>query len=284
MKFKKLLLIFQCVITIICFSYGLSLADQFKIAIMQDQKDAAQKFKPLVDYLKKRGIDVSFVGTPNYTVAANLFSDGKADAMFSGSGVAGTMIIKDVSYPVVRPLSKDGMSTYWAVILAPKGSPKYTGSSDYFKGKKVIFCSLASSGEFYFHAIGGHKTAAQMLNAASHGAAIDALSKGAADMAVVKNRVWDKMKAQYPNLEAVGEDTGENPDGTLIVAKKVDLTLADKVKKALLALNDENSPEAKAVLESMNIKGYVETAEKDFSHTIALLKKAGVDKAFDFSY
>jgi len=260
------------------------MADQFKIAIMQDQKDAAQKFKPLVDYLKNKGIDVSFVGTPNYTGAANMFADGKADAMFSGSGVAGTMIIKDVSYPVVRPVGKDGMSTYWAVILAPKGSPKYTGSSDYFNGKKVIFCSLASSGEFYFHSIGGHKTAAQMLNAASHGAAIDALAKGAAEVAIVKNRVWDKMKSQYPNLESVGEDTGENPDGTLIVSNKVDQKVAEKVKKALLAVSDDSSADARAVLDSMNIKGYIETTQKDFSHTTAMLKKAGVDKAFDFSY
>ncbi len=284
MNTKKTLsvcLFFILSITVLC---SLATADQFKIAIMQDQKDAAQKFKPLVDYLKNKGIDVSFVGTPNYTTAANMFADGKADAMFSGSGVAGTMIIKDISYPVVRPIGKDGMSTYWAVILAPKGTPKYTGSNDYFKGKKVIFCSLASSGEFYFHSIDGHKTAAQMLNAASHGAAIDALNRGTADVAVVKNRVWDKMKSQYPNLEAVGEDTGENPDGTLIISKRVDQKLAEKVKRSLLALKDDSSPEAKAVIDSLNIQGYIETLEKDFSHTIALLKQAGVDKSFDFAF
>ncbi|MBI4848069.1 MAG: PhnD/SsuA/transferrin family substrate-binding protein [Nitrospirae bacterium] len=284
MNAKKLLGIFLIVATGICFTYSFSQAEEFKIAIMQDQKGAAQQYRPLVDFMKKKGVDVSFVGTSNYTEAAKMFEDGKADAMFSGSGVAGSMVIKGVAYPVVRPAGNDGNSTYWAVILAPKGTPKYTGSGDYFKGKKVIFCSLASSGEFYFHAVGGHKAAAKMMNAASHGAAIDALSKGTADLAIVKNRVWDKMKSKYPELEIVGEDDGENPDGTLIVSKKVSPPLAEKVKSALLSLKGDASAEAKAVRDGMSIQGYIDTTEKDFTHTVALLKQAGVDKSFDFSF
>ena len=259
-------------------------AEQFKIAIMQDNKDEAQKYRPLVEYLKKKGIDAALVGTSSYTAAANMFADGKADAMFSGSGVAGSMMIKNVAYPVVRPLGNDGTSTYWAVILAPKGSAKYKGSPDYFSGKKVIFCSLASSGEFYLHSIGGHKTAAGLMKAASHGAAIDALSKEVANVAIVKNRVWDKSKDKYPDLEVVGMDKGENPDNTLIIAKTTNKELSDRVKSYLLALKEDASEEAKAVREEMKIQGFIETKESDFSHTISLLKSAGVTASFDFSY
>ncbi len=264
--------------------YGVSQAEQLKIVIMQDQKGAAQKFKPLVDYMKNRGIDISFVGAPNYTAAAQMFTSGEADAMFSGSGVAGSMIIKGLSSPVVRPVGKDGNSTYWAVVLSKKGSAKYTGANEYFSGKRVIFCSLASSGEFYFHAIGGHKTATEMMNAASHEAAIDALARGTADIAIVKNRVWDKVKDKYPTIEAVGMDKGENPDGTLIVSKSVTRQLAQKIKSALMSLKNDASPEANAVRDSLNIQGYIETTEKDFGHTLTLLKDAGVDKNFNFSF
>ena len=52
--------------------------------------------------------------------------------MFSGSGIAGCMIIKDLAYPVVRPVSNGGWSTYWAVVLAPKGSPRFTQDAAYF--------------------------------------------------------------------------------------------------------------------------------------------------------
>jgi len=284
MNTKKLLIILLMFVLTMSFTLGLAQAEKLKIAIMQDKKGAAAKYKPLVPYFKQKGIDVSFVGTPDYTTAAKMFADGKADAMFSGSGVAGSMIIKNVANPIARPLGKKGTSTYWAVILAPKGSPKYAGSADYFSGKQVIYCSLASSGEIYFRSIGGHTTAKKMMKAASHGAAIDALARGKADFAIVKNRVWDKMKNKYPGLEVVGNDTGENPNGTLILSKKTPSSLAGKVSSALIGLMEDPSSEAKAVRDQMNVMGYIKTTNDDFSHTLNLLKNAGVDKRFAFEF
>ncbi len=281
---KKIISFILVMVATVCFTYGFSHAEQLKIAIMQDKKGAAKKYTPLVPFFKSHGIDISFVGTPNYAAAAKMFSDGKVDAMFSGSGVAGSMIIKDVAVPVARPLGKGGASTYWAVILAKKGAGKYSGSADYFKGKKAIFCSLASSGEFYFRSIGGHKTAGSMMKAASHGAAIDALARGAADLAVVKNRVWDKVKGKYPDLEVVGNDTGENPNGTLIVSKKMNAELSGKISDLLTGLMADSSPEAKSVREDMNLLGYIKTTGENFNHTLALLKDAGVTKSFAFKF
>jgi ABC-type phosphate/phosphonate transport system substrate-binding protein len=240
----------------------------------------------LLDYLATKGIDASFVSAKDYPSAAGMFEKGEVDAMFSGSGVAGSMMIKDLAMPLVRPVSKDGFSTYWAVVIAPKGSAKFSGSVDYFKGKKVLLTALASSGEFYFRSLAGAaRSNAMLLKAASHGAAIDALDhKGQADIAIVKNRVWDKMKDKYPNLMLVGEDKGENPDNTLIVSKKVSSELAEKVSGVLLAVNEDASPLAQTVKSSMEIQGFLKTTSKDFEHTLSLLKKAGVTKSFNFAY
>ena len=214
-----------------------------------------------------------------------MFSQGKVDAMFSGSGVAGSMIIKDVATPLVRPVSKDGTSTYWAVVLAPKGSSRFSGNSDYFRGKKVIFAGLASSGEFYFRSVpDATNVGAKMLKASSHGAAIDALSRGRADIAIVKNRVWDKAASKYSDIERVGEDTGENPNGTLIVSKNANSAIVAKVKGILLGLEADSSSNASAAKDALGIKGYKETTIDDFSHTLELLGNAGVDKGFNFEY
>ncbi len=269
----------------LCIAAGPLQAQEFKLAIMQDKKGAAAKYRPLLGYLKKNGIDASFVAARNYRHAAVLFAGGKVNGMLSGSGIAGTMIIKELAYPVVRPVHPDGWSTYWAVVLAPKGSPRFTQNAAYFQDKRVIFSSLASSGEFFYQSVlAGKDIHVTLLQASSHGAAIDALARGKADVAIVKNRVWDGLRDKYKNVIRVGEDPGENPNGTLIVAKKSDPALAGKVAAVLLALGTDPSPEAKAVKDSLKVTHYLKTTVDDFKFTLDLLNKAGVDKDFSFRF
>lgn len=263
------------------FTHGAVAAD-FTIGIMQDKAGEAAKYGPLVEFFKAKGIDLKLKGYRNYPDAAIKFAGGDVDAMFAGSGVAGTMIIKNVAYPLVRPVSKDGWSTYWAVVLAPKGSPKFTSDPAYFKDKKIICSSLASSGEFFARSFLGKDR--ELLKAGSHGIAIKALAKGVADIAIVKNRVWDSMKSNFPGIEQVGQDNGENPNGTLIISYKTNNEQVAKVKNILLDLENDGSSEAKAVKSKLQITGYIPTTEEDFGHTLQLLKEAGVTKDFNFSY
>jgi ABC-type phosphate/phosphonate transport system substrate-binding protein len=257
----------------------------FRICLMQEEKGAAAKFRPLLQYLIKKGVEASFVAAKTYPQAARMFAEGKVDGMFSGSGIAGCMIIKDLAYPVVRPVSSAGWSTYWAVVLAPKGSPRFTQNAEYFEGKRVIFCGLASSGEFFYRAIKGEKHVnAKTLMAASHGAAIDALDRGAADVAIVKNRVWDSDKWDHGGIDRVGEDPGENPDMALIVSKKADPEIVEKISAILIGLKNDNSPEAEAVKKGLGITGFIKTTVNDFSFTIPLLKRAGVNESFEFVF
>ncbi len=274
---------FACGVLAVFSHPGITCAEQFKIAIMQDQSGVSEKFKPLLSYLAKKGVEATFVPTQDYRSAAGMFVVGSADAMFSGSGVAGFMILKGIAVPSVRPVDKNGHSTYWAVVIARKGAPRFTGSADYFSGKKVIFTSLASSGDFYFHSLpGAEQVKATEIKAGSHGAALEALEKGEADIAIVKNRVWDATKDKYPNLALVGEDKGQNPDGTLIVSKKIPPTLEARIADALLALKEDTSAEAAASKQSLGIQGYIRTTLKDFDHTLSLIRKAGADKALSF--
>jgi ABC-type phosphate/phosphonate transport system substrate-binding protein len=258
-------------------------AADLRIGIMQAQAGEARKYQPLLQYLSARGIPAAFVTATDYRHAADLFAAGKLDAMFSGSGIAGTMILKGLAEPSVRPVGEDGVSTYSAVVVAPSGAPRFDGSARYFDGKRVIFSPLASAGEFFFHALGASKPAA-ILKAASHGAAIDALSRGQADVAVVKNHVWTKEKAKFPGLALVGGDSGENPDNTLIVSRKLDAGAARKLGEVLLGLEKDASPEAAATRESLKIRRFIPTGRKEFAHTLELLGKAGVTKDFGFSF
>ena len=285
MKTTKSMLVILCFSLIFCISFSGYVYAGFKIGIMQDKKGSSVKFRFLLNYFSKNGVDVSFVAATNYLQAAKMFSEGRLDGMFSGAGIAGCMIIKGLADPVARPVNSEGWSTYWAVVLAPKGAPRFMQNANYFQNKKVIFCSLASSGEFFYRSIKENtKIDAIIMKASSHRSAIDALSRGVADVAIVKNRVWEKIKTNYPYIECVGKDPGENPNGTLIVSKKTDPKIVDKISSIMLGLKTDKSAEAKSVKEKLKITGYIKTTVDDFKFTIALLKKAGVDKSFNFVF
>ena len=266
--------------------YAFGASAEIKIGIMQAQKGDAQKFKPLVDYLKSRDVDSSLIAAPTYADAARMFSSGQIDAMFSGSGIAGTMMIKDLAKPMLRPVGIDGNSTYWAVVVAQKGAPVFATDAAYFNGKRVIFSALASSGEIYYQSLPGiHKLSNVMvMKAASHGAALDTLSRDLADVAIVKNRVWDKESTKFPNLVKVGEDKGENPDNALIVSVRMDQKSLNQLVDVLLGMNNDNSELARQARSSLAMKSFIRTSARDFEHTLALLKRAGIDKNFDFDF
>jgi hypothetical protein len=49
-------------------------------------------------------------------------------------------------------------------------------------------------------------------------------------------------------------------------------------------LKDDNSPQAQSVRDQMNIQGHIKTTSADFKNTFELLKKAGVDQSFNFTF
>jgi ABC-type phosphate/phosphonate transport system substrate-binding protein len=262
---------------------GITMAAELRVGIMQSEAGDARKYQGLLDYLGKKGLPATFVTASTYPAAADMFAKGQVDAMFSGSGIAGTMLIKKVAKPLVRPVTTAGTSTYSAVIIVKRGGAKFTGSADYFTGKRVIFTALASSGEFYYRSLGAPK-AGEIMLAASHGAALDALNRGQADIAIIKNRVWDKEKSKYPGLVEVGADKTENPDNCLIVSTRLAGGTAAKLSSVLLGLERDSSSEAKVVKDSLKITKFIKTTHADFKGTLTLLKKAGVTKSFAFKY
>lgn len=282
---SKTLLITVVSVLVVGMMCGAACAKSLKVIIMQDSKGVAEKYTPLLGYLKKNGFSANFVSAQNYAAAAKMFANGEGDAMFGSSGVAGTLLIKDLAVPLARGVSKEGVSTYHAVVLARKGGAKFLGTSDFFKGKRVIFTSLASAGEFYYQSLADIKNIKATVEiASSHGGSLDALSRNAADVAIVKNLIWEKSSGTYPDIEKVGEDYGENPEMVLMVSKKVDAETAAELSRLLFALKNDASPTAEKVKSKLDIQGYIPTTRTDFKHTLMLLKQAGVTKSFDYSF
>ena len=258
-------------------------AADLRIAITHTQATEARKYQPLLDYLAKHGFKGSFVIAKDYAAAAEMFTKGSVDAMFSGSAVAASMIIRQAASPLVRPVHSNGTSTYSGIVIAPKGSGQFTGSGSYFSGKRVACAGFASAGEIYYRSLGA-TNAKQLMVTPNHQAALDALGRGAADAAIVKDHVWEKEKGKYPNLEMVGESKVQNPDGTLIISPKMSSATAQKIAGALLAIKADNSAEATAAKNSLQITEFIRTTNADFKGTVEMLKKAGITKDSNFSF
>lgn len=275
------------IVFMFCFVFSLSAnpamaAQVFKIGIMQAQAGAAKKYAPLETYLEKKGVTVKFLPVASYRNAATLFARGDVDAMFSGSAVAGVFILKGLATPLVRPVDTQGRSTYWAVVIGRRGGQPFNArSADYFAGKKVAFPALASSGEFFFKSLPGAADAnVTTIIAANHQDALEKLSRGEVDYAILKNMVWDSLQQKYPAFEKLGQDPGQNPNDTLIVSKKTAAETTKAVLTALIAV--ENDPEAAAVREGLGIRNFTITSANDFTSTLDLLKRAGVTAQYEF--
>jgi ABC-type phosphate/phosphonate transport system substrate-binding protein len=91
----------------------------------------------------------------------------------------------------------------------------------------------------------------------------------------VKNLVWDEDR--HAGLKAVGGDSGENPNMTLILNNDAYAKWGTKIRKILLRLEFDQSDEANLVKDAFGLKGFIDTEPSNFEHTIKLLEKAGCD-------
>jgi len=287
---QKVVSLFCLVLTLATASFALA-ADTLHFVIMssEDPKKEGPKYAALAEYLKAGSpeiADIQLRVAKDYPEAAKLFQGAEVDGMFSGSFVAGIFIKKEVAKPIARPVLASGATTYKAVIIAKEGTKPFAGIGD-FRGKKVAYTLLASSGEAFVRGLlpAGEKpeTVYTPVPAASHLIAINAVQSGAADYAVVKNMVWDPAK--FPGLVLVGEDKGENPNNTLIMSNAAAGKHGEHIRTLLLKLESDTGALAAEVKKLFGVKAFIPTTNADFNHTFEIFEKANINaKTFDFKF
>ena len=160
------------------------------------------------------------------------------------------------------------------------------GLSD-FKGKKVAYCALASSGEIFARTLlRKGKSPSDYYTpilSKSHQDAINAVVNGIAGYAVAKNLIWDEKK--YPTLAVVGGDFAKNPNNTLVLTNDTYARVGTVIEKILIDIDNDDSSFARKVKDVFKVKGFIKTTNEDFVHTFDLLKRAHIDPGkFDFNF
>jgi len=259
----------------------------FVIMVSKNPETESPKYAALADYLKLHleNIDnIKLQTAADYPAAVGMFKSGEVDGMFSGSFVAAIFIKKGVAVPVVRPVTKEGVSMYKALIIAQEGKPEIKNFRD-LDGKKIAYCALASSGEVFIRGLikgdkpEDHYTPMIMK---SHGVAVKAVMSGDADVAVVKDLVYGDG-VDFPGTIIVGADSAGNPNNTLIMRPTIYEKYGQSIEEALSAVENDDSPAAVALKNVFNIKGFVKTNDNDFVHTFENLKKAKIN-AVNFNF
>jgi ABC-type phosphate/phosphonate transport system substrate-binding protein len=268
-----------------------SVAADFHVVIMasKDPKVEGPKYATLSKYIASKTSEIGEIKlkiAKSYPDAVKLFQGGEVEGMFSGSFVASVFIKKGVAKPLVRPNSTNGVSTYKALVAGPKGSADFKGIGDW-KGKKVAYCSLASSGEIFARSMlkPGEKPEDYYtpVKAKSHQAALNAVKSGAADYAVFKNLIWDQGK--NPELSVIGGDKAENPNNTFIMSTAAFEKNGETLRNILVGLESDSSGLAMAVKKAFKIQSFLPTSEADFDHTYSIVKSANIDPAtFNFAF
>ena len=257
--------------------------DQFRIGIMQAQKGEAEKFAPLENYLRSAGIEVQFVETADYSAAARMFAERKLDGMFSGSGVAGSMLIKDVAYPLVRPVSQEGHSTYWAA-MSPRRTRRSSTMRQLLQGEKSHLLRPGLLRRILSPLPSGAENAAGALFSPPPTARRSKTWRRQGRFRYCQKLGVGQFPQQLPGAGQTGNDPEQNPDGTLIVSTRANRQTVGKVAQALLALQGDSGPAAAAVRDGLGISGYIITSAADFKHTLQLLRNAGVGPDFPFHF
>ncbi len=72
---------------------GIANAEEYKIAILQEGQSSAQKYEPIVAHLAQAGITATLIEVPTYQTAARMVASGEVDAMFTGPGIPGSMMV-----------------------------------------------------------------------------------------------------------------------------------------------------------------------------------------------
>jgi ABC-type phosphate/phosphonate transport system substrate-binding protein len=257
--------------------------DTISLAIMASDDRAVEeaRYAALSRYISAREKKIEKVElkvAEDYRHATRLFVSGEVDGMFAGSFVAAVFIRKGIARPLMRPLLTDGTSSYRALVITRKGYAHFNGIGD-LKGRTVAYCALASAGEVFVRALLGSEAEPEdfftPVVTASHADAIKAVEDGKADYAIVKNLVWDEEK--HLGLKAVGGDSAENPNMTLILNNDAYANWGVAVRKVLLRLEFDLAKDAELVKDAFGLRGFIDTPPSSFEHTFELLDKAGCD-------
>jgi phosphonate transport system substrate-binding protein len=261
--------------------------DRLLIGLIPEMNIFKQKarFKPLGEYLSRKvGVPVQFTILSRYGNIVEGFQSQRMDGAFFGSFTGALAIEKLGVVPLARPVNLDGSSTYHGHVFVRADSP-YRSAKD-LRGARIALVDRATTAGYVFPLAwlreqgitAGLEFFGEHYFTGSHDAAILAVLERNADVGAAKHSMYERMRAQDPRIDRELRILGESPpvpSNGLCVRKGLPRPLVDKLRRALLELDDD--PQGEEVLKTLGALRFLETSPSDYRPVVEMAAAAGID-------
>ena len=260
-------------------------AETLKVSAIPDEAptELLRKFKPLGAYLEKElGMKVEFVPVADYAAVVESLATDRLDmAWLGGFTFVQTRLKTGNAIPLVQREQDEKFTSKF--ISADAG----VKSLQDLKGKTFAFGSVSStSGSLmprYFMQKDGivpEQFFSRVAYSGAHDATVAWVQAGKVDGGVLNASVWQKLvdagKVDTSKVK-VFATTPTYFDYNWTVRGTLDPALAEKIKKAFLALDPAN-PEHKAILDLQAASRFIETKPENYKGIEEAARSAGLLK------
>lgn len=248
-------------------------ADTLKIGVaaMISPKETSRYYTDMINYVgEKVGKKVDIIQRENYSEMDSLLEKGEVDVAFI---CAGPYVKDHEKFGVellVAPQSY-GKPFYHAYIIVPADSS--ASSLADLKGKRFAFTDPKSNtGKLVptfmiakkFN-MTPEKFFSQVIYTRSHDRSIEAVAKKLVDGASVDSLIYDyavRKNPVYTSLTKIIEKSPPYGIPPVVVTKKTDRNLKEKLKKAFL--NMHKDPKGKAILDGIMVDRFIIPKDSDY--------------------
>jgi phosphonate transport system substrate-binding protein len=237
------------------------------------------------EYIGKRtGIAIKFKVLSRYGNIIDSFNELNLDGAFWGSFTGAMAEMKLGVEHIVRPLWKNGSSSYHGYIFVREDSGIKNVAD--MKGKSIAFVERATTAGYVFPLAYLRENGVDDIDtyfkeyyfAGSHDATIRSVLQKKVDIGCAKNTIYELLSAANPGILeelAIIARSPDVPSNGLGLRKDLDVSIKNKLKETFLNMHID--PEGRSILKIFGALRFIETTSKDYVPVFDLADKAGID-------
>ncbi|OGW40861.1 MAG: hypothetical protein A2010_02360 [Nitrospirae bacterium GWD2_57_9] len=243
-----------------------------------------ERYEPLAAYLsKKTGMHIKLTVLTRYGNILDNFLEVGMDGAFFGSFTYALAHARLGVEVIARPETPAGESTYHGLIFVRKDSG--IASARQMRGKRFALVDRATTAGYllplaYFkkHGVDLRTGLRETYFSGTHEDTILDVLNRKADIGAAKNTVFERLAANDMRVRrdlVVLEQSPDVPENALAVRKDLDTTVKQKLRKALLTI--QNDSEGRAVLETFGARKFIPTTDSDYEPVYRYARQIGLN-------